>query len=621
MAQGRVRFGIRARLILMIGLLITLLVLGISIFYYYNAKNMVENGIFREAQLTAETNAQAVSQWFKAIEDEMYLFSIIPEVRSFELDKARAIMNELIQERPEYGGILLADTTGTATTVEGLTINIAARDYFIQALATGEVFYAEPLVTQGTNVSTIMLARPIFDESGRNPVGVVAFSVTLDYMQRVAKSMNLAGYGHGWLVSDSRLLVGHPNEEYLGSSDLFSQVPSLQPIVDNMLAGSSGIGTYNLDGNSRLVAYAPIAQNGWAVAVEAYEKDILSDVSRMQRTLSYIVAGALVVGLTLTYALAVSLAKPIVELTRSAEKVRQGDLTEEITVRRRDEIGSLASSFGQMIDNLKSIIENVKDSAYKVLDTSNQLAASTEETGASIEEIAASANTFSQTVSFMNSSVGEVSASANHISSLASEGEESLERTAQQIDELRSSIQQLAEVVSDLEASSSEIDKIVQVISAIADQTNLLSLNAAIEAARAGEHGRGFAVVAEEVRKLSEQSSRAAENIRDLIHQVQHKTQLAVEGMNRSAVGVDETARVVGDSGALFSTIIGAINEIVAGIQSIGESAKVIDLGAQEMAAATEEQSATIEEISSSTQTLSEMAQELQSLIERFKVE
>lgn len=125
MAQGRVRFGIRARLILMIGLLITLLVLGISIFYYYNAKNMVENGIFREAQLTAETNAQAVSQWFKAIEDEMYLFSIIPEVRSFELDKARAIMNELIQERPEYGGILLADTTGTATTVEGLTINIA----------------------------------------------------------------------------------------------------------------------------------------------------------------------------------------------------------------------------------------------------------------------------------------------------------------------------------------------------------------------------------------------------------------------------------------------------------------------------------------------------------------
>ncbi len=160
----------------------------------------------------------------------------------------------------------------------------------------------------------------------------------------------------------------------------------------------------------------------------------------------------------------------------------------------------------------------------------------------------------------------------------------------------------------------------MQAISAIAEQTNLLSLNAAIEAARAGEHGRGFAVVAEEVRKLSEESSGATEEIRTLISDVQRKTQQAVEGMHRSVVNVDETARVVGDSGRLLSSIIRSINEIGQRIQNIGDDTKAIDLGAQEIAAATEEQSATVEEITSSVQGLSEMAEELQDVIASFKV-
>src|SRR5690554_1950263 len=333
----------------------------------------------------------------------MYLFSIIPAVRNLELDEARAVMNELIKQRPEYGGILLADRSGVATTVEGMTINIGERDYFIEALSTGQVVYADPLITQGTNLATIMLARPVYGSDGRTPVGVVAFSVGLEYMQKVAESMNLAGYGHGWLVSDSRLIVGHPKSEYLGNSELFSEVPTLKPIIDEMLAGRAGLDSYAVGNQKRMVAYAPITQNGWAIAVEADEANVLGAISQMQRLLNLIVIIALVIGLGLAYGLAVSLSNPILKLTKSTEKVSAGDLTEVIEVNRQDEIGQLASSFGRMIQNLSEIIENVKSSAKQVLDTSTQLAAATEETGASIEEIAASANTFSQTVSSMNS--------------------------------------------------------------------------------------------------------------------------------------------------------------------------------------------------------------------------
>ena len=144
MTKGRVRFSIQTRLMLLIGPVMSLLILGTSIFSYYNARNIVESGLTREAQMIAEDNAQSISQWFKSIEDEMYLFSIIPEVRSLNREEARKLMEAFLEGRPEYGGILLADTTGTATTVEGLTINIAVRDYFIGALNTGGIACSQP---------------------------------------------------------------------------------------------------------------------------------------------------------------------------------------------------------------------------------------------------------------------------------------------------------------------------------------------------------------------------------------------------------------------------------------------------------------------------------------------
>lgn len=617
MVAERVRFGIKARLSLLASLVIVVIVLGGGIYSYFSTRDVIQTAITREALLIAESNAQSISTWFKSIEDELYLFTQFPAVKNLEWDQARALMADLLERRPEYGGILLADRYGQAVTVEGLSIDISSRDYFIEALATGRTAYSQPMVTQGTNVATIMLAAPVWGERGTEAVGVVAFSVTLDFLQQLVEAMSLDGHGYGWMINNAGVVVGHPDASYIGSGEITAQIAALQPIVQQMLAGKSGVDTYRLDKTRKLIAFAPVEQNGWSIAVEAGLSDLLGVVTRM---LVATIIACSAAGVVLAHWLAASLSKPVVELQRSAGQVSAGDLTAEISVERRDEIGLLASSFNKMVSSLRQIIGNVQEAADRVLATTSQLSAAAEETSASIEQVAASANHFSQTVSSMNSNVGQVSASTAQVVTMAAEGEAALEKTAAQMEELHRSIQELAEIIASLDTSSAEIEKIVQAISAIAEQTNLLSLNAAIEAARAGEHGRGFAVVAEEVRKLSEESSGATEEIRTLISDVQRKTQQAVEGMHRSVVNVDETARVVGDSGRVLSSIIRSINEIGQRIQNIGDDTKAIDLGAQEIAAATEEQSATVEEITSSVQGLSEMAEELQDVIASFKV-
>lgn len=612
---------LRARLMVLICTVFFLVIMGTSVFLYYNAKEMLDMEIAREAQLVAEHNADVISNWFQNIEDEMFLISQISAVRNFEMDEVSALMSDLISERPYYGGILLADRSGTATTVEGLVINIGTRDYFQEALTTGQVFYADPMVTQGTNLTTIMLARPVYDESQRQIVGVLAISVALERLQSIAETMTLDGYGHGWLMSNTGTVVGHPNADYLGNMELFSQAPALQPIAAKMASGDSGLDTYTRDNETRLVAYAPISQNGWSIALEADEGDLAGSITTLRNNSLLIIIVAMVIGFILAYLLARSLANPIINLKKSAEKVASGDLTEIISLDRQDEIGLLASAFNRMVNNLNSIIENVQLTGNKVLDTSRQLSNATEQSGASIEEIAASANHFSQTVTFMNQNVSEMSHSASQINVIASDGEKALERTTSKMEELRGSIQSLSDIVGSLDSSSSEIEKIVQAISAISEQTNLLALNAAIEAARAGDQGRGFAVVADEVRKLSEQSSASTQDIRSLITDIQNKTKQAVEGMKKGVINVDETSKVVTDSSQLLSVIINSINEISSQIQAIGDDTQQIDTGAQEMAAATEEQSATIQEITSSVQDLRKMAEELQSLILGFKTQ
>lgn len=442
-----------------------------------------------------------------------------------------------------------------------------------------------------------------------------------------------------------------------------TQIPGILVVgkVNDFEAANTKIGTSNLyweTVSETLDAIISINQQNADQATQ----DSITAASRAKLWSIILSVIASILGLLIAFILSKNITRSLSILGSSITKIADGNLTEQLIVTSKDELGELAKIFNKMSHELRSLVKEVIDTASSLGAASEELSAVAEEASASSEHVSATlanladgatnqaqsvANT-SGVINQMSSNSLQVATNAEAVSQSSEKavqaahlGAQQAERAILKIQQVREASVQTAEVISILGDQSNQIGKIVDVITGIAEQTNLLALNAAIEAARAGEQGRGFAVVAEEVRKLAEQSSSSAKQIVSLVSNIQSETDRAMRVMEKGKIEVNAGVEAVTTAGDSFRTIVEEINSVVEQIRHVSVAAKHLSDGTvqavesigsisfiteqtaastQDVSATAEEQTATMISVSQAAESLAKLGEGLTNLVTKFKV-
>ncbi len=347
-----------------------------------------------------------------------------------------------------------------------------------------------------------------------------------------------------------------------------------------------------------------------------------------------VLCAALVLSWLITIFVAGVILAPIERTVDAIEEISKGDLTRRVDAECGDEIGEMARHFNNCTEELRKVVSRVAESSKHVSSAAHTLDKSTEQMAAGVDQAATQANSVAAAGGQMSLSSADIArsctaavASSQQAGAAVTTGEAVTSAAIAAMHRINERVAESAEIVKSLGARSDEIGRVVGLINDVADQTNLLALNAAIEAARAGEHGRGFAVVADEVRKLAEKTSRATKEISDTIRAMQTETKKAVASMEEGVAEAGKGNVEAAKSGEALADIRQQIGKVMAEIDQIAtaseeETAATDGIAAsiKQISRVMQETAGRIQENAAASSQLAGLAQGLETLVGQFRL-
>ena len=623
---------------------------------YFTAKDAVEHEMLGGFEGTINLLNSTIDGTIQPKIHDIEIFSEMITSALYEGDRSPEIRKQLdtyIKLHPEGQSIFVGTDTGILIqeprVVTDPDFDPREREWYKAAVENkGETVVSEPFTTAGSDELVVSVSRTMKDGSG-----VIAVNIKLSYIQELVSQVKIGDEGYAVLLDKSRKYISHPINEAGSEAQ-----GAFHDIIYEQEKGSMD---FIFNDEARVLAFATNDLTGWKIAGSVISEEVKEAAAPILKNTLLVIGLAIILGAVVIFFIIRSIILPLNELKEKAVTISQGDLTEQIHVKSNDAIGQLGHAFNDMQESLRELVHKVEDSAEQVASSAEELSASAVETSVatgqvavSIQEVASNADKQKVGVDHTAKALEEVSEGAMRIANnstlvselsrhtmlQAEEGGMAVRDTVNQMESINQSVMESNTTIQSLYESSKEVSSILNVITGIADQTNLLALNAAIEAARAGEHGKGFAVVADEVRKLAEQSQTSAQEIHKIVSRIQKETESTVQMMVRVTDDVQVGVKVSNEAIEKFSQIIegskeitpqmedvsATVQEMSAAIQEIMAIANDVVIAAQgnaatseQVAASAEEQLAAMEEISESADGLSSMAEELKDAISKFR--
>lgn len=654
---------------LLIPLLVLSIVVPLSILGFtssFKAQDILkENLKVTTSQTISEINL-GMTTYLEGIECQLDSLALMDEVKYYDkntLDEAKLkkVIGAIVDSNPSIGTAYFgtSDKDMYIYPEQSLPTDYdpTSRPWYSAAVdGKSSDVWSEPYKDASSGEYTITVAKTVI-QNGRT-IGVVGVDVSLKILSDTFVGHKIGQSGYLFITDEKGVTLVHPKESVIGTD-----AATKLEFWNEASSENNGFTEYDYDGKTKLLSFDTNEITGWKIFGSMEMIELTSDTD----VISYFTYGGILVGAILAICISLIISRiitvPLQKLESAFGKASSGDLTVTANVNRNDEFGQISEDFNNMIKNISGLFKEVRISAdtvqqtaINVNDISNQASRATEEVARTIEEIAKGANeqakdaeqgTFvvndlSEVIDKVVKTSEEMSDMSGKASELSKVGLNRVDVLIEKSVESNKANRNVSDIVNEMNLSADRIGIITETIAQIAEQTNLLALNAAIEAARAGEQGKGFAVVADEVRKLAEQSGNASMDIRELIVSIQKQIHTAVDSMVETKkifedqdVAVDETKNIfeqIATSIDDLTTKTGQIqlfaadmnvskNEMVSMIGNVSAASEETSAATQEVSASTEEQLASVEEVSSHTNELSELAQKLKEAINAFKVQ